>query len=229
MPAIAENYGRLRAAIAEAAERAGRAADEITLVGISKTVGAEQVRAAHAAGLCSFGENRAQELAAKREALADLPIAWHFVGHLQTNKVRLVVPGCQLIHSVDGIDLARRIDERASAEAPQRVLVQVNTSGETSKSGVSPGELSALLDGIAALPHLIVAGLMTIGPLTADTGAVRAAFHDLRTAIERERAAGRPRAPLDQLSMGMSGDFAIAIAEGATLVRIGTALFGPRG
>jgi pyridoxal phosphate enzyme (YggS family) len=229
MPAIAENLERLREQIAAAAARAGRAAEEITLVGISKTVGAEQVRAAYAAGVGCFGENRAQELATKMKALADLPIAWHFVGHLQTNKVRQVVPGCCLIHSVDRIDLALRIDQRASAAAPQRVLVQVNMSREATKSGVSPGDLSALLDGIVALPHLIVAGLMTIGPLTPDTGAIRAAFQELRVALERERAAGRPRAPLDQLSMGMSEDFAIAIAEGATLVRIGTALFGPRG
>jgi hypothetical protein len=225
---IGENLRRLREEISLAAARSGRAAEEIALVAVSKTVGPEAVRAAWTAGVRSFGENRSQELVAKTTRLTDLPIDWHFIGHLQTNKVGRVLPLCGLIHSVDRVDLARCIDERA-AGTPRPVLVQVNTSGEAAKSGVPPEGLPALLDALVALPRLVVAGLMTIGPLTEDKAAVRAAFRRLRQDAERERAARRPRQPLDQLSMGMSGDFAVAIEEGATLLRIGTALFGPRG
>jgi hypothetical protein len=186
------------------------------------------VREAFAAGVRRFGENRAQELARKLEALGDLPAEWHFIGQLQTNKVRAVAPACALIHSVDRTDLARRIDERASEQAPQSVLVQVNTSGEASKSGVDPDATATLLDDLAQLRGIRVDGLMTIGPLTDDPHAIRAAFRRLREQLERARTAGRPRAPLRHLSMGMSSDFAIAIEEGATLLRIGSALFGPR-
>jgi pyridoxal phosphate enzyme (YggS family) len=224
---MSERIGRIGEAIEAAAARAGRDPRGIELIAISKTVTAGRVREAHAAGLRCFGENRAQELAAKVAALGDLPLEWHFVGHLQTNKVRQVMPAARLIHSVDRAPLAERIDRRA-APGPQAVLVQVNTSGETSKSGIAPAELPALLDDCAALPHLTVDGLMTIGPLTDDAAEIRAAFRLLRTLRDREAARGRPRAPLAHLSMGMTGDFEIAIEEGATLLRLGTAIFGER-
>ncbi|MFH1144522.1 MAG: YggS family pyridoxal phosphate-dependent enzyme [Candidatus Eisenbacteria bacterium] len=228
MATIADRLDQLTAAIARAAQAAGRQPAEIRLVAISKTVAPAAVREARAAGQRLFGENRAQELLSKQQALADLDIAWHFVGRLQTNKVPQVVPIAALIHSVDRLDLALRLAARSADRSPLPVLVQVNTSGEDSKAGVAPERLSELLDEIAALDHLSVEGLMTIGPLTGDRGAIRAAFRLLRRALEEERRRGRPRSPLRELSMGMSGDFEIAIEEGATLLRIGTALFGAR-
>ncbi len=228
MGLVADNYLRLVERIRRAALAAGRDPDGIRLIGISKTVPAETVREAVAAGLHLFGENRAQELQVKSVALADLAIEWHFVGHLQGNKVRHVVPTCSWIHSVDSEDLARRIHERAAPSQPQPILVQVNTSGETTKFGVAPQELPALLDSIARYPNLVVVGLTTIGPLGADPERIRTAFALLRGQRDHERAAGRPRAPLEHLSMGMSDDFEIAIREGATALRIGRALFGPR-
>jgi pyridoxal phosphate enzyme (YggS family) len=228
MTLIADNCLRVLERIDTIARRAGRDPSEIALIAVTKTVGPEGVREAFAAGLRRFGENRAQEFARKLASLDDLAAEWHFIGHLQTNKVRVVAPACALIHSVDRIDLARRIDERASGQAPRSVLVQVNTSGEASKSGIDPGGTAALLDDLAQLPGIRVDGLMTIGPLTGDARAIRAAFRRLREELERARAAGRQRAPLRHLSMGMSSDFAIAIEEGATLLRIGSAIFGPR-
>jgi hypothetical protein len=227
METIASRYRELMARVAAAATRAGRDPREIRLVAVSKTVEPARVREAYAAGARTFGENRAQELGRKSAALADLAIEWHFVGHLQANKARAVMGVAALIHSVDRLDLAQRIGAGATPAQPQRVLVQVNTSGEASKSGVAPDALGTLLDGIAPLPGLAVEGLMTIGPLTDDAAAIRAAFRSLREARERERAA-RPGMPLAHLSMGMSGDYEIAIEEGATLLRIGSALFGAR-
>ena len=228
MKQIAENHERLLARIAAAAARGGRRPDEIQLVAISKTVTVEHVRAAYSAGLRCFGENRAQELRNKAAALADLPIEWHFVGHLQSNKVRYVTPNCALIHSVDSIDLARKINARGSSTQPQRILVQVNTTAEGTKSGVTLETLPALLDEIAGLPNLITDGLMTIGPLTDNATRIEAAFQALRQALEQQQVVARPRMPLKHLSMGMSGDFELAIEQGATLVRVGTAIFGPR-
>lgn len=228
MGTIEENWRRIAERVALAALRAGRPGDAIEVVAVSKTVGPAAIREACAAGARHFGESRAQECAAKREALADLDLSWHFVGHLQTNKVRLLLPGCGLIHSVDRIDLARRIDERSAPGAPQRVLVQVNTTGSETQAGVAPRDLAALLDALAPLEHLIIEGLMTIGPLTDDEARIGEAFGLLRRLAERERQRARPRQPLGQLSMGMSGDFEIAVAEGATLLRIGTAIFGAR-
>jgi PLP dependent protein len=228
METIASRYRSLLDRIAAAAARAGRDPAGITLVAVSKTVEPDRLREAHAAGVRCFGENRAQELLPKHDALADLPLEWHFIGHLQTNKARAVMQVARRIHSVDRLELAERMSRLAAPDSPQRILVQVNTSGETSKSGIAPDRLSGLLDAIATLPGLLVEGLMTIGPLTDDPTRVRAAFRLLRAARDRERAAGRPGAALADLSMGMSGDFEMAIEEGATLLRVGSALFGAR-
>ena len=228
MESFADRVARIEAQITAATERAGRSRAEVDWIAVSKTVDPAQVRAAHAAGVRRFGESRAQELAAKRAALGDLELEWHFIGHVQTNKVREVLPLSSWIHSVDRLKLARKLAAQVPAAAPQRILVQVNTSGEASKSGVSPAGLPELLDALAAWPQLRVEGLMTIGPLTDDQQAIRAAFRTLRHARDRERARQRPGAPLGHLSMGMSGDFPIAIEEGATLLRIGTAFFGAR-
>ncbi len=228
MGTIADNLSRLVEEIRHTARSAGRNPAGIRLVAISKTVDPERIREARAAGQRLFGENRAQDLAAKAAALAGLDLEWHFVGHLQTNKVRQVVPLAALVHSLDRIELAEKIAARVPPAAPQPVLVQVNMSGEASKSGVAPADLPRLLDRIALLPEISVRGLMTIGPLTGDDHAVRLAFRRLREALERERTRERPGSSLTELSMGMSGDFAIAIQEGATILRIGTAIFGTR-
>lgn len=228
MGLIADNYQTLSGRIARAATAAGRDPDEILMVAVSKTVPPERIREAFAAGVRAFGENRAQELRDKSAALAALPIAWHFIGALQSNKVRYVTPLCDLVHSVDRIELARAISQRATPDHPQRLLVQVNTTAEETKSGVSPEGLPVLLDEISGLPHLAVEGLMTIGPLAGGEREIRASFQLLRGMLARESAVARPNVSLRHLSMGMSGDFEIAIAEGATILRIGTALFGGR-
>jgi pyridoxal phosphate enzyme (YggS family) len=225
---IAERWRALMARVNAAAERAGRNPATFRIVAISKTVSPDVIRSAFAAGIGVFGESRAQELRAKADALRDLPIEWHFVGSLQTNKVRAVMPGCALIHSVDRVSLAGEIDRRTPPDQEQNVLVQVNTTGEASKSGVAPAQLGGLLDRISSLERISVIGLMTIGPLAEDPVEIRAAFRQLRELRDRESARERPRIDLRELSMGMSGDFEIALAEGATLVRIGTALFGGR-
>ncbi len=225
---LAQRREKLLEQVASAAGRAGRNPQDVRLVAVSKTVTSEAVREAWGAGHTLFGENRAQELRDKRRQLEDLPIEWHFIGHLQTNKVRYVVPGCTLLHTLDRFELAQKLAARVSPDQPLGVLVQVNTSGEDAKSGIAEAELPTLLDQVAELPQLEVRGLMTIGPWGATETENRRCFAQLRTALERERGVGRPHAPLTELSMGMSGDFEIAIAEGATLVRIGTRFFGPR-
>jgi len=225
---IADHCRLLRERIAAATRAAGRPEGAVQLVAVTKTVTPELVRAAWAAGLQAFGENRAQELRRKVEALHDLNISWHFIGHLQTNKVRFVVPAATLIHSLDRVELAEQIAARVPPETTQSVLVQVNTTGEDTKSGVPPERLTQLLDEIARWPQLAVRGLMTIGPFTEDRDAVRRAFAALREAAQRERRIARPNADLRELSMGMSGDYEIAIAEGATIIRVGTAIFGER-
>jgi pyridoxal phosphate enzyme (YggS family) len=207
---LAERIADVRARVARAA--AGRAG---TLVAVTKKHPPETIRAAHAAGLAVFGENYVQELAAKQAALADLPLARHFNGHLQRNKAKDVAGRVALIHGVDGLALAEAIDRRAAS--PQDVLVEVNLGGEATKSGVAPDALPALLDQIAPLARVRCRGLMAIPP----PGAGRPHFRRLAALA---RAHGLP-----ELSMGMSDDFEEAIEEGATIVRVGTALFGPRG
>lgn len=208
---IAERVAEVRERVARAA--AGRA---VTLVAVTKTHLAERVREAHAAGLRVFGENYVQELAAKQAALADLPLEWHFIGHLQKNKAKDLAGKVALIHGVDSLALAQAIDRRAARA--QDVLVEVNVAGEASKAGVAPDALPALLDGVRGLAKVRVKGLMCIPPYGGDN---RPHFRRL---AELARAHALP-----ELSMGMSDDYEVAIAEGATIVRVGTALFGPRG
>lgn len=230
METMADRIARLQEQIARAAGCAGRDPTEVELIAVSKTVEPETVKTAFEAGLRRFGENRAQEFVRKTRALADLAIDWHFIGYLQTNKVRQIVPGAALIHSVDRLDLAEKLARRVAGnpDRVQPILVQVNITGEGSKSGVSVHDLPSLLDGIAAFPELRVDGLMTIGPLGGDRDAIRQTFRTLRETRDRERESARPQAPMPHLSMGMSGDFDIAIEEGATLIRVGTAIFGER-
>ena len=225
---LVDRYTQILESIDSAAKTAGRSADAIKLIAVSKTVGAERIRQARAAGIKRFGENRVQELVRKSNLLNDLEIEWHFIGHIQTNKARLVTPGSDLIHTLDTLKLARLLSKHTPETFQQRILIQVNMTGEESKAGVAPGELAPLLDTLVEIPRLQVEGLMTIGPLGGDRKQIRTAFKNLRLLMETERARQRPNQPLVELSMGMSGDFNIAIEEGATLIRIGTAIFGSR-
>jgi PLP dependent protein len=222
---IVDSLLQVRHEIAECCARCGRAADEITLVAISKTVSSSMVREAYAAGVLDFGENRVQELVAKGADLQDLELRWHLVGTLQTNKVRLAIPRIGLLHSLDRPSLA----EAVAQHAPDGVaaLIQVNTTGEASKSGVAPDGLFALIDQVRALPQIRLQGLMTIGPLGGNEEEIRSAFALLYNLREQARAR-HPDLPLPALSMGMSDDFPLAIREGATILRIGSRIFGAR-
>jgi pyridoxal phosphate enzyme (YggS family) len=223
---IATQLAEVRARIAEAERAAGRAAGSVRLVAVSKTKSVEAIREAYAEGQRDFGENYAQEFAAKAEALRDLAdLRWHFIGNLQANKAKLVAPVAHMLHTVASARLGAELEKRlaAAGRASLPVLVEVNAGGEEQKHGVAPGEVAALLGELAAFPRLAVRGLMTVPPAE-DAEAARRAFDVLYTL--RERLGGAPRLP--ELSMGMSADLEIAIAAGATMVRIGTAIFGSR-
>jgi len=220
MSEIEANLQRVRERIARAAERAGRRAQDVLLVGVSKTVDVERIRQAIAAGIPALGENRVQEALAKVDAIGR-PVPWHLVGHLQTNKARDAVDLFDVIHSLDRLELARELDKRAHARGHTvSALVEVNVGGEASKGGVAPEELGRLLEGVAALTHVKVRGLMAIPPEAKEPEDARVWFRALRKLGEKYA--------LPELSMGMSGDFEIAIEEGATVVRVGTAIFGAR-
>ncbi|MBN2448817.1 MAG: YggS family pyridoxal phosphate-dependent enzyme [Lentisphaeria bacterium] len=224
--AIASNLAVVRGQIREAAVAAGRCPDAVRLVAVSKTVDCAAVEAAHAAGQRDFGENLVQELERKAATLS-VPCVWHMIGHLQRNKVRAAVRAAAWIHSVDSVALLERIDRIAAEERQTpRVLIQVRVSGEESKTGIEPEQLPALAEQARELPHLALVGLMTMAPFHASPDDLRRIFARLR--LLRDETAGRLGGDLPELSMGMSGDFREAIAEGATLVRIGTAIFGPR-
>jgi pyridoxal phosphate enzyme (YggS family) len=197
----------------------------VTIVAVTKGHGPEAVRAAAAAGLRAIGENRVQEALAKQAELADCPMEWHLIGTLQRNKARQAVGRFALIHSVDRLDLAVELNRRSGPERVQDILVQVNCSAEPQKGGVEPAELPALLDAIRPLEHLRLCGLMTMAELTDDPARQRPAFRLLRELRDQARDRGH-RVP--ELSMGMSGDYLVAVEEGATMVRLGTLLFGAR-
>ena len=223
---IAENLERVRSELTAAAQKSGRRASDIELVAISKTHEAEKVRVAFDAGQPLFGESRVQEARAK---IPLLPSAarWHFVGRLQKNKVRHALPLFELFHSVDSLVLARDLNRIAEEEGLRpRLLLEVNVAGEGSKIGFSPDSLRAEMEELLGLPRLTIEGLMTIPPLAPEAEASRKYFIALREL--RDQIATQLQVQLPQLSMGMSGDFAVAIEEGATLVRVGTAIFGKR-
>jgi PLP dependent protein len=198
---------------------------EVRIVGVTKTHGPEAVRAAVAAGLRDVGENRVQEALQKQDALRDVPVDWHLIGTLQRNKARHAAGRFELIHSIDRADLADELNRRVPAGAHQRVLVQVNCSAESQKGGVAPESLLQLLDQLRTFEQLDVRGLMTMSALTDDQAEQRRAFRLLR---ELRDAAGQSGHRLSELSMGMSGDYPIAVEEGATMIRLGTVLFGGR-
>ncbi len=226
MTTISANLQAVRERIGAAARQAGRAPDEICLVAVSKTRPAEDVRAAAAAGQRRFAENYVQEAIAKAELLRDLTLEWHFIGPLQSNKTRAVAETFSWVHSVDRLRIAERLAEQRPPQLPAlNVCLQVNVSGEASKSGVAADALPALARAVAALPRLKLRGLMAIPAPAADRAQQRSAFRCLRLAFEELKAAGLP---LDTLSMGMTDDLEAAILEGTTLVRVGTAIFGER-
>ena len=217
---IGQNLAGIRKRIAKAAEKAGRSPSEVTLVAVTKTVDASAIQEAFAAGLCHFGESRIQEAKDKIPALSCLEPrpTWHLVGHLQTNKAKTAAEMFDVIHSVDSLKVAEAISQHASRDMP--VLVQVNVAGEASKYGFVLQDTIAALEHVARLPHLRIKGLMTIAPYADDPEEVRPVFRRLRLM--------RDSLGLEHLSMGMSQDFEVAIEEGATLVRIGRAIFGER-
>jgi PLP dependent protein len=226
MSSVAENLERVRERIAQAAAKAGRAVDEVELVAITKTHDAERVREAIEAGQILFGESRVQEARVK---IPELPsnLRWHFVGHLQKNKIRHALPLFELIHSVDSLSLAQEINRIAEEEGMHpRVLLEVNVAGEGSKFGFPPDNLRRDMEALLALPRLSIEGLMTIPPLARDAEASREYFVDLRKL--RDRLETEFQMKLPHLSMGMTNDFSVAVEEGATLARVGTAIFGER-
>jgi hypothetical protein len=211
------NLGRVQEAVARACARAGRSPDDVLLIAVSKTMDVERVRLAIAAGVAALGENRVQEAKEKIEALGR-PVPWHLIGSLQTNKARDAARLFDWIHSVDRLELAQELSRRA--ERVLNILLQVNLGDEPQKGGVAPAELKRLHELVAALPNLKVRGLMAIPPATLQSEQARPFFRQLREL--------REQLGLEHCSMGMSADFEVAIEEGATMVRVGTAIFGPR-
>ena len=225
---IAERLREVREEIRAAAVAAGRNPDEVRLVAVSKTRPAADVIAAYQAGQIVFGENYVQELAAKVPQVSG-PLEWHFIGHLQSNKVRQIAGMVSMIHSLDRLSLAEEISRQWGRIGKCcDVLVQVNISGESTKSGTTEEEALQLVRGIALLPNIRIRGLMTMPPFFDDPEAARPYFAGLKSLSELIDADGIPGVEMKELSMGMSGDFEAAIREGATLVRVGTAIFGER-
>ncbi|MDI3357288.1 YggS family pyridoxal phosphate-dependent enzyme [Pseudomonas sp. UYIF39] len=223
MSTIADNIAQVSSRIHAAAVAAKRDEDSVQLLAVSKTKPAEALREAYAAGLRDFGENYLQEALSKQLELADLPLIWHFIGPIQSNKTRAIAEHFAWVHSVDRLKIAQRLSEQRPADLPPlNICIQVNVSGEASKSGCTPADLPALANAISELPRLKLRGLMAIPEPTEDRAAQDAAF----AAVQLLQAS--LNLPLDTLSMGMSHDLESAIAMGATWVRIGTALFGAR-
>lgn len=223
---IADNVAQVRGRIAEAARRSGRSADDVTLVCVTKYVGDDETRALLAAGCDDFGESRPQQLFAKAEAFADEPLRWHLIGHLQRNKVRRTLPLVCLIHSADSLRLIEAIDREAAGFAkPIPILLEVNVSGDAAKHGFMPDKLDAVIASLGAYRHVAVRGLMTMAGRSTGIEGARRDFSALRRLRDAVRPNGPPNITLDELSMGMSGDYEAAIEAGATIVRVGSALF----
>jgi pyridoxal phosphate enzyme (YggS family) len=223
---VEQNLTRIRDRIAAAAARASRSSDEVELVAVSKKQPTEAIRAAWEAGQTTFAESRIQEATAK---MAELPgaVRWHFIGHLQKNKVRRALPVFELIHGIDSLELAQAVDRIAAEDGLfPRVLIEVNVAGEATKFGFPSEALERELDALLALPRLQIEGFMAMAPYSEDPEMARPFFRALRTL--RDETARRVGVPFDTLSMGMSGDFEVAVEEGATIVRVGSAIFGER-
>lgn len=224
---IGANLARVRERIVDACARVGRNPSDVRLIAVSKTVSAERVRVAFDAGLSDLGENKVQEALSKHEALADLPLRWNIIGHLQTNKAKFVARFAHEFQALDSLRVAEALERRLSIEHRSLdVFVQVNTSGEASKFGLEPKDVPGFIEALAPFERLRPRGLMTLAIFSDDLARVRACFRRLRTL--RDEAQARGRETIAELSMGMSGDFETAIEEGANIIRVGQAIFGPR-
>jgi hypothetical protein len=225
---VLSNLREVRGRIAASAARSGRRAEAVRLVAVTKTAAEETIRTLVEAGQRDLGESRAQQLRDRARDLAGLPIAWHMIGRLQRKNAKYVVPAAAMIHSVDSLELAEEIGRRATASAgraaPVVCLLEIN-SGEEQKAGVPPDAAPAIARAVAAVPGIALAGLMTMAPLADDPQTVRPVFAAMRELLERINCDGGLPQPLTELSMGMSQDYEAAIEEGATIVRVGTALF----
>lgn len=229
MSSIARNVESVRGRIHSACSRCGRDPSSVLLIGVTKTVPAPVIREGVAAGLSVLGENYIQEARSKMEVLSDLAVAWHFIGHLQSNKARVAVEAFDWIHTVDRESLARELDRQAHRQGRRvPVLLQVNVGEEVSKNGARIEELEGLFTLLAALDGLAVRGLMALPPYEENPELVRPHFREMRELLDRLRQKASRSEELTELSMGMSHDFEVAIEEGATMVRVGTALFGSR-
>ena len=226
---ISENIARIRQRMVVACARAGRDPSEVALIAVSKTFPADMVRDAVRAGVADIGENYVQELVRKRAELDQEPVRWHFIGHLQSNKARHITPWVHMIHSVDSPGLAREIDRQGMrAGRVIDVLVEVNTTGEDTKFGLPAVQVAGFVRQLRGLDAIRVSGLMTIGPFLPDPEGSRPMFRRLRELARVLAEAEQPNVHMRHLSMGMTGDFEVAIEEGATMVRVGTAIFGTR-
>jgi pyridoxal phosphate enzyme (YggS family) len=226
---IAENVKNIQEKIKSACIAAGRSPDSVTLIAVSKTFGYDKIMEVARAGVLDVGENYVQEVTAKRGQISDNRIRWHFIGHMQSNKVKYIADWIHLIHSIDNANVATEVEKRgARLGRTVGVLVEVNTSGEATKYGVRPNEAAELIRRIAVHPHLNVQGLMTIGPFSTDLEQSRQSFRLLKNIFDNVNSAGILPQPMTHLSMGMTQDFPVAIAEGSTIVRIGRAIFGSR-
>ena len=232
MSKIAQNLARLKDRIGASCERVNRSPDEIKLIAITKTVSVSSIGEALGLGVTDIGENRVQEMVSKHGEIGDR-VTWHMVGHLQTNKVKSIIGFCGLIHSVDSYKLAAEINRQAAkAGRNAEILIQTNVSGEATKWGVRRDEVARLIGDTATLGNIKVMGLMTIAPLTEKVEEIRTCFRNLRNLFKEvgdlEIEYGKDKVEMKYLSMGMTNDFEMAIEEGANLVRIGSAIFGPR-
>jgi len=226
---IAQRVRLVLGNIRRAAERAERSPGGVRLVAATKTVPVERIQEGIAAGLSILGENRMQEALAKMAQLKEAPVRWHFIGQLQRRKVRTIVGLFDVIHSVDSVELAQEIDRRAGeAGMTQTILLEVNMGGESTKAGFQPDEIERQIPVLGVLPHVRIQGLMTIPPPTPEPEQARSYFRGLRELAGRIAGQGVPSVTMQELSMGMSHDYEVAIEEGATLVRVGTAIFGAR-
>lgn len=225
---VKENLKDVEARVVAACERAGRKREDVTLIAVSKTKPVEMIREIMECGVVDFGENKVQEMCSKMEVITE-PLHWHLIGHLQRNKVKYIVDKAYLIHSVDSVRLAQEIQKEAQKHnVTCNVLVEINIGGEETKSGVPKEEAMELVKEIASLSNVKVKGLMTIAPPVEHPEDARGYFKEMKAVFEEIKAASIPNVEMKELSMGMTGDFEVAIEEGATMVRVGTAIFGAR-
>ncbi len=227
---VGANYRTIVERIAVAAATVGRDAREVRLLAASKSQPVDSIRAALAAGVALVGENYVQEAEEKKNQLSDAKVEWHMIGHLQRNKAKLAVELFDVVESLDNLALARELDKAAAKRNRiARAFIEVNLAGEESKTGIAKGEVAGLLEKVSGLAHVKVEGLMTVPPFRENIEEVRPYFYELRKLRDSLNSLNLPNVRLNELSMGMTHDFTVAIEEGATIVRVGTALFGPRG